>query len=229
MFAEPRKITTNQSAPHEDLLTVVQKYKRSEHLKPIAKHTEAAFNELKSWLKDWQGKVILDACCGVGESTLHLANENIDARIIGIDKSAARLSKNSHYEHDLAMTSSRQLDNYLVLQADLEDFWRLLAEYLPSAPWHLHSQCLFYPNPYPKKTQLQKRWHASATFKSMLACGEKWEVRSNWRLYLEEFQQALEAYGVDSTILEIKTPAITPFERKYLNSGQQCWKLITRF
>lgn len=228
MFAEPRKITTNQVAPHEDLLSVVQKYKKSDNLKPIAQHTKAAFDQTIDWLADWQGEVILDACCGVGESTLHLASMHTDKRIIGIDKSALRLNKNQHYEKGFVDYSSNTQNNHLILQADLEDFWRLLADYLPQVKWNVVSQYLLYPNPYPKKSQLQKRWHASASFKSMIACGEKWEVRSNWRLYLEEFQLALQAYNIQSDIHEITTSPITPFERKYLGGGQKCWRLVTR-
>ncbi|MFT5713090.1 MAG: tRNA (guanine-N7-)-methyltransferase, partial [Glaciecola sp.] len=53
------------------------------------------------------------------------------------------------------------------------------------------------------------------------------EVRSNWLTYLSEFQQALGIHGVKSEINQVSGVPITPFERKYIESGQSCWRLHT--
>jgi tRNA G46 methylase TrmB len=209
---------------HEDLLSIVRKYRHSEFKKPIAQHTQQAFDFILLWLSDWQGDVIIDACCGVGESSLILAQRNPNAKVIGVDKSIARLEKHKHYQDKMPDGLKH---NVRLLQADLVDFWRLLAEHQPSADWTISKQCLFYPNPYPKKAQVQKRWHASPAFAAMLACSQQIEVRSNWHIYIQEFQIALQVYGLGSSIELVSDTPITPFERKYSESGQKCWLLQT--
>lgn len=224
MQSSPREVTTNQQGVHEHLADLVTKYRHSEFKKPIAQHTKQTFDSVIDWLGSWQGDVIIDACCGVGESSIVLAQQNPNAKVIGIDKSAARLDKYTHYKGqkigDIA-------NNVRVFQADLTDFWRLLAEHLKTAKWTVSRQCLFYPNPYPKKAQVQKRWHASPVFTGLLNCSVNIEVRSNWLIYLNEFQLALSIHGVKSKINQISSVPITPFERKYAESGQPCWQLQT--
>lgn len=236
MESRPREITTNQLGVHEDLSSIVNKYRQSEFKKPIAEHTKQTFQLVIDWLGNWQGDVIIDACCGVGESSIVLAQQNPNAKVIGIDKSVARLDKHAYYKRkkDYESTDIRaerdvdkSADNVKVFQADLNDFWRLIADYSATAEWTISKQCVFYPNPYPKKAQVQKRWHASPAFIALLKCSMNIEVRSNWLTYLEEFQQALSIHGVKSSIQEVSGVPITPFERKYTESGQQCWQLQT--
>lgn len=232
MESSPREITTNQLGVHDDLADIVNKYKLSEFKKPIAPHTQVAFDAALDWLGDWHGEVILDACCGVGESSLVLAQRHPNAKVIGIDKSVARLEKHGHYKQDSASSDKQEngestASNISVFQADLNDFWRLMAGKLDSVKWRLSKQCLFYPNPYPKKAQVQKRWHASPAFVALLKCSKNIEVRSNWLIYLQEFQFALSMHGVTSHIKRVSGVPITPFERKYTDSGQACWSLQT--
>ncbi|WP_412971895.1 tRNA (guanine(46)-N(7))-methyltransferase TrmB [Glaciecola sp. MF2-115] len=224
MEKSPREITTNQTGIHEDLVDIVNKYKHSQFKKPIAQHTQESFDAAVEWLGNWQGDVIIDACCGVGESSLVLSQRYPNAKIIGVDKSVARLDKHSHYKQQAKQSVD---DNVRVFQADLNDFWRLMAEQVKVAKWNISKQCVFYPNPYPKKAQVQKRWHASPSFIALLACSKNIEVRSNWLVYLQEFQLALELQGVKSEIAEVSGEPITPFERKYTESGQTCWELQT--
>ena len=232
MESRPREITTNQLGVHEDLTCIVNKYRQSEFKKPIAVHTKEAFQQVIDWLGDWQGDVIIDACCGVGESSIVLAQQYPNTMIIGIDKSVARLDKHAYYKRQKTDESvnkrvDKGIENVKVFQAELNDFWRLVANYSATAQWKISKQCLFYPNPYPKKSQVQKRWHASPAFIALLRCSRRIEVRSNWLTYLEEFQQALEIHDVKSFIQEVSGAPITPFERKYTESGQQCWQLQT--
>jgi len=226
-----RSISTNQLDVHEDLLTLVHKHQRNHSQKPFAEHTKMAFQIMLDWLQDWHGEVIIDACCGVGESTARLALAYPNCRIVGVDKSAARLSKQSHYQKlvhkDSAQNIEEGLTNHINIQADLNDFWRLLEQHVAEHPWRIGKQYLLYPNPYPKKTQLQKRWHASSAMKSIVACSSVIEVRSNWLIYLQEFQKALACYDISSNIACVESEPFTPFERKYLASEQVCWQLNT--
>lgn len=210
-----RAITTNQQGIHEKLDELVAKYRASENLRPIGAHTQAAFDEASEWLGNDTDKVILDSCCGVGESTATLAKAYPNHRVLGLDKSAQRVDKHQHY--------SAGTGNYRVIRADVNDFWRLVHH----AQWQVDKHFLLYPNPYPKKTQVQKRWHASAAMVDLMAITPNIEVRSNWVVYLMEFAQAAKQYGLTSNLAEVSAAqSITPFERKYRASQQTCWQLL---
>jgi tRNA (guanine-N7-)-methyltransferase len=212
-----RRIDTNQLGLHPNLHKVVTKYLNSQTQKPLSLHTQAAFATVKKWLGDWQGELILDSCCGVGESTGLIAQAHPNAKVIGIDKSAARIDKHRTYAVDKS--------NYLLVRADLNDFWRLAV----SEKWELSKHFILYPNPYPKSSQLQNRWYASAAFTDILQLGGVLEVRSNWHLYIEEFAEALKIAKFDShTQPYTANKPMTPFERKYWHSGQLSWQLISK-
>ncbi len=212
-----RNITTNQQGVHEKLDALVGRYQKASHQRPISAHTQAAFEQTAAWLDGFDGDIILDSCCGVGESTARLAKRYPQCRVVGIDKSQARLDKHESY--------ASACDNYRVIRADVNDFWRLAVQ----ANWRVQKHYLLYPNPYPKASQVQKRWHGSAAMKPLMALGSEIEVRSNWLVYLLEFAQAAKHYGCISDIREVHVDdAFTPFERKYAASGQTCWQLICR-
>lgn len=103
MESSPREITTNQLGMHDDLADIVNKYRQSEFKKPIAQHTKQTFELLTAWLGDWQGEVIIDACCGVGESSILLAQQHPNAMVVGIDKSVARLEKHGYYKRQKSL------------------------------------------------------------------------------------------------------------------------------
>ncbi|MCW8091961.1 tRNA (guanine(46)-N(7))-methyltransferase TrmB [Alteromonas sp. ASW11-130] len=209
-----RSISTNQTSVHDKLDDIVKKYQQNESKRPISEHTDLAFEQTCDWLEGWQGPIILDSCCGVGESTANLANKFPDHKVIGIDKSEARIGKHHAYQ--------KGDSNYLLIRADVNDFWRLVR----SSNWQVSQHYLLYPNPYPKASQVQKRWHASAAMPALMAITGNIQVRSNWLVYLMEFARAASHYGVRSDLTSIvQEDAFTPFERKYQQSGQTCWKL----
>jgi tRNA G46 methylase TrmB len=215
MQQQSRKITTNQEGIHKNLQKVVNRQLASSSQKPLSAHTEQAFQQAINWLGDWQGELILDSCCGVGESTVNIAQAHPHARVIGIDKSALRTNKHQAY--------ASNVQNYLVLRADLNDFLTLLVLNEKKLTKHY----LLYPNPYPKSAHLQRRWYATAALKDMLKLGGVLEVRSNWQLYIQEFSAALAIAKVDSEVgVYVRDKAITPFERKYWQSGQSSWQLL---
>ena len=212
-----RSITTNQQGVHDKLDELVARYQRATNQRPVSAHTQQAFDDVSAWLDGFDGGIILDSCCGVGESTARLADRYPDYRVIGIDKSQSRLEKHANY-------ASVQT-NYQVVRADVNDFWRLVV----AAGWPVAKHYLLYPNPYPKASQVQKRWHGSPAMQALMALCDETEVRSNWLVYLLEFAQAAKHYGRISDIRALSgNDAFTPFERKYTASGQTCWQLVCR-
>jgi tRNA G46 methylase TrmB len=211
-----RAVKSNQKGAHERLDEIVLKHLSQPFLKPLAAHSVALFTELADKLCQHGGPIVLDSCCGIGESTRHLALRHPNALVIGIDKSA----------HRLARQSAQQIDtgNCLLARGDLNDLWRLIAE----AEWPVSHHYLLYPNPWPKAKHLQRRWHGAAVFPYLVKIGGALELRSNWLIYLQEFQRALSLAGQSGGELKPLTgggEALTPFERKYRSSGQALWQL----
>jgi tRNA G46 methylase TrmB len=108
------------------------------------------------------------------------------------------------------------------VRADLVDFWRLMLE----SEWRPEQHYLLYPNPWPKKQHLSRRWHGHPVFPGMVALGGRFECRSNWRIYIDECAAALtQLCGVPVATEAWDTPdPITPFESKYLASHHQLWR-----
>ena len=228
---DSKAIITNQTGIHEKLDEVVQKHLSHPFQKPYQTHTEQAFKEMDAFVQAFlennaTGEIILDACCGVGQSTRILAQQNPEALVIGVDKSAHRISRNVE---GFSSEEGYQANNYHLVRADLNDFYRLVK----AANWPVSKHYILYPNPWPKSKHLQRRWHGSAVFPQMTSIGKTLILRSNWPLYLQEFQQAAKQVGLQGNIKEIivngdvqAQQPLTPFEAKYQASGQTCWQLI---
>lgn len=225
-----RAVTTNQPDIYDKLEEVVRKYASTEYLRPIADHTRIAFAEAEKFVLNFyesagnEGgavrgtyKVILDSGCGTGESTLNIAIANPDVPVIGIDKSAARLTK--------AGAAPR---NAFLVRAELLDFWRLALGKVKAGEWHIPYHALYYPNPWPKQSEATRRFHLHPIFPTLLQLGDTLELRTNWELYAREFAEAARIATPDCSIsreaFEPERP-ITAFERKYKEARQQLWRV----
>lgn len=208
-----RTVETNQTGPHERLEEVVRRHLDTPSRRPVAAHTAEAYQALSSKLATVASPLILDACCGVGDSTRNLARAFPDHFVIGVDKSANRLTRER---------AEGDPENMVLVRADLNDFYRLAVADGLAFDRHY----IFYPNPWPKAAHLARRWHGASVFAGIVKIKGILELRSNWKLYLEEFQIALKIAGIHSDIAPFVPDApITPFEAKYHASGQQLWQL----
>ena len=225
LMGDSKAIITNQTGIHEKLDEVVKKHLSHPFKKPYQAHTKQAFAEMDALVQAFltanpHGDVILDACCGVGQSTRILAQKKPQALVIGVDKSAHRINRNveGYLEGD-----SQSVQNYHLVRADLNDFYRLVK----AANWPVAKHYILYPNPWPKSKHLQRRWHGSAVFPQMTSIGKELILRSNWPLYLQEFQQAAKQVDLFGNLSElaVNEQPLTPFEAKYQASGQTCWQL----
>ncbi|MBD1390110.1 SAM-dependent methyltransferase [Neiella sp. HB171785] len=210
MAGNSKQIVSNQPSVHEHLAGKVNRHLSHPFKKPVAEHTLGVFRQLNEQVQQWQGPVILDACCGVGESTKVLAACYPDSLVVGIDKSACRIDKGLQQAGD---------GHYVLARADLNDLWRLVW----AANWPLSRQFILYPNPWPKAEHLGRRWHGAGVFPYILAAGGVLTVRSNWHIYIEEIAQAMTIAGLAAKPAPYPTAAavepMTPFERKYWQSG----------
>lgn len=207
-----RAVSSNQPSLHQKLEATVRKHLQSHFQKPLTPHSKEAFEQARQWLQLLNRPFILDSFCGTGESTHWLATQHPEHAVIGVDKSAVRLTRHQ----------SQRRDNYLLLRSDTDDFWRLLVE----AGIRPDKHCIFYPNPWPKSEHLKRRCHGSPLFPSLLALGGELELRTNWLIYAEEFCTALGVANINAQVTEFSAnPPVTAFERKYSEAGQSLWRL----
>jgi tRNA G46 methylase TrmB len=206
------KVISNQTGIHDKLEDIVNKHRQTTFKKPIAEHTQRAFDEVADIVQRSAQPLIVDSGCGTALSTRHIALTYPEHRVLGIDRSFTRLNK--EYNADLP-------ENALLVQADLVDFWRLVN----NAGWVIDRHYLLFPNPYPKSVHLKRRWHAHPVFPDLLALGGVLELRTNWGLYAEEFAKALSMYGYAATVdtYSLQVPW-TLFEKKYAQDGQALYR-----
>jgi len=217
-------VSSSQSAVHHRLEEVVRRHAATVWQRPLHAPSVAAFKRLLALPGfDPACDLVFDSGCGTGASTRLIADRQPDCLVIGIDRSANRLSRLGQRDFPL------QRDNAIWVQAELSSFWRLALE----NGWRLRRHYLLYPNPWPKPGQLQRRWHAHPVFPGMLALGGVLELRCNWKIYAEEFRRAVEIVHpgadvqVESADSEEGWDGIeTPFGRKYTRSGHQLYRLI---
>jgi tRNA G46 methylase TrmB len=215
---QSRTVESTQTGIHEHIESLVRKHTASQYLRPIPDFSRSAFQEFEQqFAASGKKHIIVDSCCGTGESTAHLAAHYGDCFVVGVDKSAHRLGKH------LSSTEALKTSNYVVLRADVEDFVRLMEPYLPAIDKH----CIFYPNPYPKPHHIMRRWHGHPLFATMLRLAPSTELRTNWRLYAEEFAFAASLLGYTSHIQEMQSvQPISAFERKYHASGHALFQVM---
>ena len=217
MQTPSRAITSNQPGPHPRLAELVDRHARCEFLRPLAPSGLEPFEQAIDAWRSHGGSLVIDAGCGVGLSTRRLAQQFSGAFVIGIDQSAHRLQRHTRWE-------GIEPSNFITVRADLVDFWQRMALARIQPVRHY----LLYPNPWPKKAQLQRRWHGHPIFPTLLRLGGHLECRSNWKTYIDEMALAL----MQLTGLEVPTeqwpvnPAATstPFEQKYAASGHTLWR-----
>lgn len=201
-----------QTGPHEQLAALIERRRGQDFRKPVAPYSAEAFARFAAVCRPGE-PLIVDSCCGVGESTLHLAERFPGHFVLGVDQSADRLSRAP------ALPANARL-----LRADMADIWRLLhgEGYQPAR------QYMLYPNPWPKIGQLARRWPAHPVFPRVLALGGIIECRSNWRVYVEEFALAAALIAGMHAAVEDYVPDVpmTPFERKYRASGHPLYRCV---
>ena len=199
------------------LRTTVEKHCRTlprflQH-KPIAQHTQHAFDQVSSYISNCP--IILDSGCGTGRSSFCWVELYPRHVVIGIDRSMARLSRNSKFRNGNEYKSASAFDhdndrsddsssiyngniptvqqaapNVFLVRAELVDFWRLILTRFTS--WNITHHFMLYPNPYPKKSRYKSRWYAHPSFPLLLQLdSNEFTIRSNWKGYLEEFRNSI--------------------------------------
>jgi tRNA G46 methylase TrmB len=217
MHANSTIVKSAQHVPHPRLREVVFRHAHERYRRVPSDAGRSAYGRVIDRLV--ARPFILDAGCGNGASTFELARRHPQTTVIGVDKSAARLAVGQKQ-----IEAGTAPPNAVLLRCELVDFWQLAA----AANLRCARQFLLYPNPWPKPEHLRRRWHAHPVLPSILALGGIIEVRTNWRLYAEEFALALELARAHVERCEefAADQPLTPFERKYAASGHALWRCV---
>ncbi len=212
-------VTSNQPGIHKDLENSIKKHLTNPYRKPYRPFTENIFHQIDAIQKQINQAIILDSGCGTGESSLQLAKLNPGALIIGIDKSEKRLEKL------ISKHSVHHQGNLILARADVVDIWRMIKD----SDWVIKKHYLLYPNPWPKKDQLKRRWHGHPVFPEMVRLCDQIELRTNWQIYAEEFKLALALITHKEVLMERidETDFVSPFEKKYYESGHELFQVLT--
>lgn len=216
MQANSSPVISNQQHVHPKLAEIVHRHLRTTHRARIAAHSEQAYQALTASLAAHPRPLVLDSFCGTGHSTAALAERHRGHLVVGIDKSAQRLAKHPYPGGD----------NYLLLRAECEDIWQLLAR----DGLHTEYHYMLYPNPWPKSAHLQRRVHGNASFPLLLRLGGVLQLRSNWQIYVEEFGIAMHLAGHRGHVSKLPpdAAALSLFEQKYQKSGHHLWTYTVR-
>jgi tRNA (guanine-N7-)-methyltransferase len=211
-------VTSNQTGVHDALESSIKKHLANPFRKPYRPFSGEIFHKANEIIQDSDLPIILDSGCGTGESSFILSEQNQGALIVGIDKSEKRLDsfiKDDNIYHK---------GNLILIRADVIDIWRMIKQ----SDWDIKKHYLLYPNPWPKKVQLKRRWHGHPVFPEMLSLCNQIELRTNWQIYAEEFKVALELVVGESVSMEILEGSsfISPFEKKYYESGHELYRVI---
>lgn len=212
---------------------------------PIPSHTLAAFNTALAWRNRPNARpyLCIDSGCGCAQSTLRLARQFPNYDVIGIDRSEPRLMRNAAFRNHNGCPPN--YPNVLLLRADLVPFWRLCARHLMLP----HRHYILYPNPYPRPTDIKRRWYGHPIFPVLAKLSGRLEIRASWSAYLDDWRAAHLALArlglttmyarslpsVDSPqpLLDLhpdsEDPYLAPlsnFEAKYLRVGQPIYSLV---
>ena len=211
---QSRQVLSNQVDIHPDLLSITKRHCDHPYQKPISNSQRIAYEKARMlWTQQGCPDTILDIGCGTGISTRFLARCHPHVLVIGIDPSIHRLSKSIH-----------DTPNVLFIRARAEEFWLQMAQ----DNWRPIGMTFFYPNPWPKKKHIKRRWHAHPIWPQI----QRWQcpmlLRTNWEIYAREWHFVCEALSVPAKFSRFHPiQPITRFEAKYQASGHTLFQVST--
>lgn len=169
----------------------------------------------KSLCKDKTSKVMVDIGFGNGEFPVHLAREQSDVMVFGIELSLFCIKK------ALKRVSRTGIHNIRLMQGDARF---LLREFFPDSS--VDKLFMNFPCPWPKKRHIKRRVTNPSfmdTVASVLKKGSIFEVLTDEYWYAEEIAKSMGQHpslSVSEVILNPERDINTKYERKWLEEGK---------
>lgn len=166
----------------------------------------------------------LEIGCGVGMHSIQRAMQHPDRFLVAIER-----TQNKFEGFEARLKNHPNLPNLLPIR---DDAVAVVSHLIPDSS--LDKLFLMYPNPYPKESQANKRWHRNpfvACMHQKLKPGGRLHLATNMPFYAVEAKSWLQGLGLfrleHEMIFEQKdlgSPRLprarTHFEKKYLSAGQ---------
>ena len=161
--------------------------------------------------------------CGVGFHPLRYAEANQARTFVAFERTTEKFEKFLG-----RLKNHPELPNLIPIHGD-------------AIPWITHTFApesvdryfLLYPNPYPKESQRNLRFHLMPFFgrlRDTLKRGGSITIATNEEFYASEAREVMrEQWGmklVDCRVLPLDSKPRTHFEKKYLARGDQCWNMV---
>lgn len=167
----------------------------------------------------------LEIGCGVGLHPILYCQNNPDRQLIAIEHTAEKFQK-------FAKRADRhKLNNLFPVHANGISF---VSAYKENRAYD--RIFLLYPNPNPKPSQLNKRWHAMPFMSELWTClaplgtltlvtNEEWYFKEAIHYFKEQWQFPIKETLAFSKQSHPQWQGRTHFEIKYLERGQTCFQL----
>lgn len=170
---------------------------------------------------DWQKKIVVEVGCGTGVWSLQRAQQQPNDFHIAIERTHTKFQKLA------SQALHHNLPNLLPVQADAI---YLLAKCFPNESVDLMT--FFYPNPYPKKSQANKRFFTCPSLwviLEKLKIGGELVVVSNIAEFVAESKAFLDEFSglqvQDVQEISCLEKSRTAFEKKYGERGEKAYEL----
>ena len=214
MRKSSQRVSTNQTGPNPKLKQILGDKSPYIAYYPVSLNVLEICQKIKKEQEKNDWGLLLDSGCGTGDSTINIAKSNPDCLVLGIDKSSKRLKQ---------AQQKIKPENVRFITANLVEFWIGLKLVNVS----IAANFILYPNPWPKQKHLKKRWHAHPVMPLLPMISKYIELRTNWRVYAEEFCGSLtQLTGSEITVEKIHpNKPISAFEEKYVYSNHELFRL----
>ncbi len=208
------RILTNQTGPHPKLEQIPVGTSAYMTYYPVSLNVLEICQKIKKEQDKSDWGLLVDSGCGTGDSTINIAKSYPNYLVLGIDKSSKRLNQ---------AQQKIKSENVRFITANLVEFWIGLK--LVNAS--IAANFILYPNPWPKQKHLKKRWHAHPVMPLLPMISNYIELRTNWRIYAEEFCGRLTKLTGSVMTVEKINPnnPISAFEEKYFDSNHDLFRL----
>ncbi len=173
---------------------------------------------------------VFEIGAGVGRHAIRYAIENPSQKIFAVEHSSERFEK---FQRRIESHKSKgiELKNLRAVHCDAEAF---AVHFIPAGS--LDKIFILYPNPYPKESQANKRWHNMPFLSFLLErlkLGGRLEIATNEEFYALEAADNLNRVKELSIVNQDRMSRIshpnfvarTHFEKKYLERDQNIFCL----